>query len=154
MDNIKRLDDVIHRAIFAYDKLDGKLLSKNQMKLSNMEMKVIHLIYKKPGIRSKEMAQSLSISNSTLTSIIDRLERKDIICRNINSEDKRSFLLQLTDLGGKIYLNHINGEKELYKLILNAYSEEDQGKLIDLLEIFANKLEEVNTVKGDNNGFN
>lgn len=154
MDNIKRLDNVIHRGIEAYERYSADIFSKELLNFSSVEIKVIRFIYENPEIKVKAISNYLGVSNSTLTSILDRLERKEILTRNINSKDKRSFVLVLTEFGERIYLDHMNGEEKFWKLVLDTYSTEDQDKLIKLLEMFVEKLDVGYLEQGEHNGQN
>jgi DNA-binding MarR family transcriptional regulator len=57
-----------------------------------------YLLYYSPCTVNK-LVEVLGVKNSTLTSMITRLEDKALLKRNINSEDKRSFQIILTSKG-------------------------------------------------------
>ena len=46
-----------------------------------------------------ELVRVFGFKQSTLTSILDRLERTGLVQRSINPEDRRSFLVHITDAG-------------------------------------------------------
>jgi DNA-binding MarR family transcriptional regulator len=46
-----------------------------------------------------ELSRILSIERSSLTSMVDRLERRDLVARVANPSDRRAFRIELTDPG-------------------------------------------------------
>ena len=60
---------------------------------------VLHLLWEKDGRPFKEFADYLMCSRATITGVIDTLERKGLVERKANSEDRRSILATLTDAG-------------------------------------------------------
>lgn len=53
------------------------------------------------GISQKELAQIADKDQATVTRILDILERKKLIYKETNKEDRRSFLLHITEKGRK-----------------------------------------------------
>lgn len=49
-----------------------------------------------------ELVRVFGIKQSTFTSMLDRLEEADLVRREVNPEDRRSFLIHLTDEGGRL----------------------------------------------------
>ena len=46
-----------------------------------------------------ELVRVFGIKQSTLTSLLDRLEKRGLVRRELNPDDRRSFLIHLTDEG-------------------------------------------------------
>ena len=55
-----------------------------------------------------------------LTSMIDRLEKKNLIKRAISTKDRRSYKLELTEEGRKTQVEHDKFEAEFYARIINS----------------------------------
>jgi DNA-binding MarR family transcriptional regulator len=51
---------------------------------------------------SGQLARDVSLSPATVTGILDRLERRDLVLRERRPEDKRQILLRLTDEGRRV----------------------------------------------------
>ncbi len=56
------------------------------------------LLHKGPQTMS-EMAQNVLLANASTTSAVDRLERKDLVHRTVNGEDRRVRVVDLTAKG-------------------------------------------------------
>jgi len=60
---------------------------------------VLNALWVTDGMKFKELAKSVDIDGSTLTGILDRMERGGFIQRRDDPEDRRSLLVFLTDKG-------------------------------------------------------
>ena len=57
------------------------------------------LIGSNPGVSQSSVAEALRFDRSTLVQIIDRLEHRDLVIREVSAHDRRSHALKLTDQG-------------------------------------------------------
>ena len=57
------------------------------------------LIGSNPGVSQSSVAEALRFDRSTLVQIIDRLEDRDLVVREVSAHDRRSHALKLTDQG-------------------------------------------------------
>ncbi|MFT9850084.1 MarR family winged helix-turn-helix transcriptional regulator [Aneurinibacillus sp. REN35] len=71
---------------------------------------VIKRLADRDGISQKELSCNVDKDQATLTRILDILERKELIQKQMNKEDRRSFLIYLTEKGREI-------KEELYPLV-------------------------------------
>ena len=91
------------------------------------------LIEANPDISQSAVAEALRFDRSSLVQIIDRLESRGLVVRNVSPSDRRSHALRLTD----------DGAEELSKLktmalkheadVAAALNEEERAQLIALL---------------------
>lgn len=57
------------------------------------------LIGSNPGVSQSSVAEALRFDRSTLVQIIDRLEHRNLVVREVSARDRRSHALKLTDQG-------------------------------------------------------
>ncbi|WP_075366764.1 MarR family winged helix-turn-helix transcriptional regulator [Desulfosporosinus metallidurans] len=60
---------------------------------------VLSVVWEKDGVKFKDLAKSLEMDGSTLTSILDRMERLELVERRDDPEDRRSLLVFLKEKG-------------------------------------------------------
>ncbi|MBK20151.1 MAG: MarR family transcriptional regulator [Rhodospirillaceae bacterium] len=65
------------------------------------------LISANPGISQSAIASALRFDRSTLVQIIDRLEDRGLVVREVSATDRRSHALKLTE-AGQTLLNDLN----------------------------------------------
>ncbi|MFT5277380.1 MAG: DNA-binding MarR family transcriptional regulator [Granulosicoccus sp.] len=84
------------RAIGLY----SKKLNKDSG-LTSPQLFVLQNIAVHDGVMVKEIASSINLSSATVTSILDRLEVKNLVIRERSTVDKRKVGLHLTEAGIK-----------------------------------------------------
>jgi len=60
---------------------------------------ILRLLGRSPGISQQELARRLDMHASRLVAIIDALEKRAMVIRKPNPEDRRLYSLELTDRG-------------------------------------------------------
>ena len=111
--------------------------------LSTNELAIIRIISEKEEVIIKDILEVLNIPKSTLTSIIDRLEKRNLIIRAISKRDRRSYKLELTEKGKIVQDEHIKFEEEVYGKImvsLDTYEERE-----DLLKLIRKIIENISS---------
>lgn len=97
---MKKYDELLvslRRVIRAID-LYSKKLSKDTG-LTSPQLLVMQEIAASSGIMVKHIAQNINLSPATVTSILDRLELKNLVLRQRSIVDKRKVGLDLTAAG-------------------------------------------------------
>jgi DNA-binding MarR family transcriptional regulator len=113
----------------------------NLGKLSTSEISIIRIISEKDEVIIKDILEILDIPKSTLTSMIDRLEKQEFIVRAINKRDRRSYKLELTEKGKIVQVEHNKFEEEVYgKIILSLDTYEERQQLLELIEKIAHNI--------------
>ena len=72
---------------------------------------VLNMLWEQDGRPFKEFADALVCTRATITGIIDTLERKGLVVRKPNPEDRRSLLATLTEAGSALHQNTPSLEK-------------------------------------------
>lgn len=141
-EDVKIVDAAIHELIY-------KMMSSNFMNeysdktkgISMVDFRVLRVVTENPGKQIKDLLNILKIPNSTLTSVINRLEKRGILKRVISAEDRRSFNLEITDLGKDIQDEHMKFDYAVARKYLEATeSEEEKNFLIKFLKKLAGSI--------------
>ena len=112
--------------------------------LSLNEFTVLEALYNKESLTTQELINTVLIPNSSMTYVLEQLEKKELIIRKSSKEDKRKIMNQLTDNGkkefGKIYEDHF---KDL-RPIFDTLSIEEEETLQKLLKTIGKEAERIN----------
>ncbi|MBU3181985.1 MarR family winged helix-turn-helix transcriptional regulator [Clostridium psychrophilum] len=92
--DIGALTNKINKKLIHY--LNSRLVKFN---LTTEQWAVLMKLFKQNKISQKYLAEVSGKDQSTLTRIIDILERKNFIERHQSKEDRRSFVIHITDEG-------------------------------------------------------
>ena len=88
---------LIKRSSLIFDKYVNQLLAPYQ--LTSSQFRILMILYKVPAcsVRQIDIEEAFSMTNPTVTGLINKMEKKGLVERVINPMDKRSRLLALTE---------------------------------------------------------
>lgn len=105
-----------------------------QNAISAPQFGALLLIEANPGISQSAVAEALRFDRSTLVQIIDRLEGRELVVREVSSHDRRSHALRLTD-GGVAMLVRLKQDALAHeKDVARELSPQEKDELIRLLQ--------------------
>ncbi|HVC49580.1 MAG TPA: MarR family winged helix-turn-helix transcriptional regulator [Burkholderiales bacterium] len=76
---------------------------KEQCGVSGAELWVLGELANRPGMRSSDLARVLAIHQSTLSNLLDKLDRKKFLWRERSKDDQRVVRLYLTEAGEEVF---------------------------------------------------
>ncbi len=114
-----------------------QLLSRKQWFMGNTDLTldeflVLDLVEERGNCTMGEVADSFSMPRSTLTGIIDRLERKDFVRRVRSGDDRRRVRIGTTRRGKKAYEKFRSSALQKVDTALSHLSDDE---LVDLIAI-------------------
>ena len=118
------------------------LLSEKLGGLSFIDLNVISLAENNPDMIIKEIRNYLKIPQTTLSSIVAKLEKRGFINRVINRRDLRSFSLEITKKGKEIMEEHKRIDLEQAEKIVLALEGKERDTFVKLFEKVGLKLQE------------
>ena len=127
---IKRLKEGMHGNIEKYFK---------EMKLTGPQGMVVGILFKSNSLKIGEIASQMELSMSTVSGIVDRLERSEIIARTKSEEDGRVILVTLTESFKQKSAVKFKQIEEHWSEKLSQASEEEFNAIINGLD-FLEKL--------------
>lgn len=125
---------LIKKAALVIEKMSNHVLSPYE--LTNTQYKILMLLYRNPGrpIRQIDIEDHFAMTNPSVTGIIQNLEKKGLVKRIQNPDDKRSKLLTLTEQAVSMEKElHALGES-LEKQVTEKLTEDENRQLIALLK--------------------
>jgi len=102
-----------------------KLLEENGLGITPGQLVVLYALFKGDGVSITELSKKSYLDNSTLTGLIDRLERAHLVSRVDVPEDRRSYCIYLTDEANAIREQAIAIMQSVAKTMLAGCSEEE-----------------------------
>lgn len=94
------------------------------------------------GLTTTELGSRLSINNSTVTALVDRLERDGLVSRDRCGEDRRVVRVWLTDHAKKLAAELPDLDKYVTALALREFSPAELGLLVEWLDRLQRLLQE------------
>jgi DNA-binding MarR family transcriptional regulator len=119
--------------------LDKELKPYN---ISSSQMLVLNAIYRNEGIHQEAISKLLNLDKANITRAINRLIDEDLVSREIDSNDKRAYLLHLTKKGKKLEPEIVKILKRTTSTLLKGFTAEERTIILNLLQkMYSNILE-------------
>jgi len=137
-----RLDDVLvalRRVIRATD-LHSKFLAKTTG-LTTPQMLLLKTIGKKESRTIGKLANEISLSQATVTVILDRLEKRQLVTRVRSTEDKRKVHVHLTEAALTTLKQAPVPLQQQFAQQFNALQDWEQTAIISSLQRVANMMD-------------
>ena len=113
----------------------NKILRENYMAdLEGARGRIIFALWGNDGVPIKTLCEKTSLDKSTLTGIIDRLERDGYIERKPSETDKRSTLISLTGKEQEFAKNVQKVSNQMNKIFYKGFTDEEISQFDSMLE--------------------
>ncbi|MHA1474036.1 MAG: MarR family winged helix-turn-helix transcriptional regulator [Promethearchaeota archaeon] len=112
-----------------------KKLKEYKIEINPAQGRILFVLWEKDGISIQELAQKTSLGKSTLTSMLNRLEKAEYIQLKRSSKDDRKKIITLTEKDKQLHEKYEELSKEMNQLFYNGFS----NKEIDIFEQFLQK---------------
>ena len=106
---------------------------------------VFNALWMGDGITIGELGERVSLDGSTLTGIIDRMERSGYVERRSNPDDRRSVLVYLTTRARELGPRILEFADELDAALRNPFPQNDMEVFEGVLRSLAETQNQVNT---------
>ena len=154
---LNRIEEVLvalRRVIRATD-LHSKYLAKTTG-LTSPQILLLHSIRDKGQVTIGELATDISLSQATVTTILDRLEKRELVVRVRSKQDKRKVHAELTEQGIEVlkkapiplqdqFTKQFGGLQEWEQMMIIS-SLQRVAKMMDAQDIDASPFLEVGTI--------
>lgn len=107
---------------------------RKKYKISANEMEIILFISEHGPQRMKSVGEQFKIKFSTLTSLVDKIERLNLVKRVNSKEDRRSILVTITKKGKKMLDEYNDQIRVLAERISEIAREDSLPGLVETLE--------------------
>ena len=107
-----------------------KLLKKHQIEINPAQGRIMFVLWRDDNIPIQELAKKTSLSKTTLTSMLDRLEIMGYITRVPSNEDRRKICIKLTEKDKSLHEKYRQVSLEMTELFYQGLSNDE----IDLFE--------------------
>ncbi len=141
MTHAKRLNELAYE-MNNFVRKHYKRFDKDEFRLSDIEREIILHMYYNPGISLKEVSSHLDVPGSTLTSALDRLEKKGLMTRVKKEDDKRSFRLIPTEKGQTLLERKEVLHERVFTDVLSVLNAEEQSQFLHLMDNVRGRLKD------------
>lgn len=125
-----------------HDRILNYILSERKITVFNGERgKILHILWEKDNITSRELAEKTGLAVNTLTPMLDRIEKAGLIERSPHPDDRRKVLIKLTDYAQGFKNEYEEISDVMTSYVYNGFSEEEINKCEKFFERISQNLE-------------
>lgn len=109
------------------------------LKLTPADAGILRMLGFSAGLSQQELSARLRIHPSRLVAVLDELERRSLIERKPNPDDRRQYALHLTKLGQGTLVDIGRIGREHQESLCSSLTKEEQVRLAELLKKIADE---------------
>lgn len=130
--SVERLEKSLRTLSDVYRKHQDYIKTKYQ--ISALEMEIIQLVVLEGRKKMKEIGTHFNVKLSTLTSIIDKIERQRLVKRVNSQKDRRVVFLEVTKKGQRLYENYSQYLHVIAQMMRRSMDDDQFQALVQGLE--------------------
>jgi DNA-binding MarR family transcriptional regulator len=124
-------------------RISERILKKHDVEINSAQGRIMFALWQKDGISINELAKKTQLKKSTLTSMLDRLERMGYVRRQRSKKDRRKILIKRTEKDRAMEKKYVEVSEEMTRLFYKGFSknqidrfEKDLERILDNLTEF------------------
>jgi len=121
--------------------LNKFLAQKNITAFNGEQGRILHVLWENDGISNQELSKKSGLAMSSLTTMLERMEEKNLLTRRGCPKDKRKCLLFLTDYANSLKNEYDEISEKMTKISFEGISEDERLAFEKTLENVLHNLE-------------
>jgi DNA-binding MarR family transcriptional regulator len=102
---------------------------------------ILSCLWTENHLSQQELCERTCKNKSNLTRILDTMEKKKLITRTPNPNDRRSFLISLTKLSESLEEHLLQIANEVSTEVLGGFKDDEHDKIIEYLSLVTQRIE-------------
>ena len=128
-------------------RISDRILRQYGVEINSAQGRIMFALWQTDGISINELAKKTQLKKSTLTSMLDRLEKMGYVKRQRSKKDRRIILIYRTEKDKALESKYVDVSREMTKLFYKGFSnqqidrfEKDLRRILDNLTKFETNL--------------
>lgn len=120
---------------------ETEALAADRLDVSGRELALLRALAANGPMITRELGGRFGVPMSTMTGLVDRMEKKGLVRRVLHRRDRRSIELEATPAGSQALREHARVMEAMARGMLEAIPERDQKVLITVLRRIRSAIE-------------
>jgi len=116
------------------------LLKQHEIEIGPGQGRILFALWQKDGVPINDLVERTLLRKSTLSELLDNLEKAGYIRREQSEEDRRKILIKLTERTQKLQKVYINLSVEMTKLFYNGFTDDEINEFEAMLRRILDNL--------------
>jgi DNA-binding MarR family transcriptional regulator len=115
----------------------NQLLAEKNIDAFNGEQgRILYVLWQEDNIAIRDLSSRTGLAVTTLTSMLDRMERSNLVCRADDPDDRRKKLIQLTENAKKLQTEYEAVSSQMEQIFYNKFNDSE----IQQCEIYLRRI--------------
>ena len=119
----------------------SRLEAWEDLGLTMSQLRVLVILQRDPGVTAGRLADRLGVRPSTVTGIVDRIVKQDLVERQPDPDDRRVVRNTLTDQGQAVVTEISRKGRAFITRVLDSLTDEELQRLLESLTILTSRAE-------------
>ena len=106
--------------------LNKFLVQKNITAFNGEQGRILHVLWENDGISNRELSKKSGLAMSSLTTMLERMEEKNLLIRKFCPTDKRKSLIFLTDYAKSLKSEYDEISDKMNEISFEGISDEER----------------------------
>ena len=106
--------------------LNKFLAQKNITAFNGEQGRILHVLWENDGISNRELSKKSGLAMSSLTTMLERMEEKNLLIRKFCPTDKRKILIFLTNYAKSLKSEYDEISDKMNEISFEGISDEDR----------------------------
>lgn len=121
---------------------EERLKNSGTQAFNGAQGRILYVLWEHAPLSISEISKKTSLANTTLTSMLDRMEQKELLFRKQNPENRREVLISLTPKAKAYESSYHTLSQEMNALYYKNFSNKDIAVFEKMLSQILKNLEE------------
>lgn len=138
------VDQVLEAVIYLYT--ESRRITKELARradLTGPQLTVLKLLEQFGDLSLSGLSERIRAQNSTVTGIIDRMEREELVVRERSKEDRRVVYIRLTDKGRELAREIPVEPMEIFRSALESLNGDEMRTLLRIMTKLAKRVRQI-----------
>jgi DNA-binding MarR family transcriptional regulator len=138
------VDQVFEAIVYLYT--ESRRVTKElarRAQLTGPQLTVLKILEALGDLSLSELSDRIRAQNSTVTGIIDRMEREGLVARARSTEDRRVVHIKLTEKGARLAREIPVEPMEIFRAALESLSAQETKDLLKILMKLARRVKQI-----------
>ena len=121
-------------------RISERILKQYNIEINSAQGRIMFVLWQNDGISINELAKKTHLKKSTLTSMLDRLEKMGYIRRQHSKKDRRKILIKRTEKDRAMEKKYVEVSNKMTRLYYKGFSKSQIVSFESNLERILNNL--------------
>ena len=146
-----RMEQTLHMLLYrAFHAQRGELRpSLNRLGLGTGQPRILGYLMRNGAASQKELADYSEVDPSAISRMLESMQKGGFITRKASENDKRSGVVDITELGRKAYAEWRNDCSAVEERMLKGFNDEEKAELMNLLKRVYTNLKHTEKIENE-----